>query len=626
MLNRDGGPINREVLELMSGRLIHRGPDSEGVEVFGSVGLAHRRLSVIDLSANGRQPMSNEDGSLWITYNGEVYNFECLRADLIKQGHVFRSRTDTEVVVHLYEQEGLAGLAKLNGQFAFALWDEHNKRLVLGRDRTGQKPLYVYEKGPIVAFASELKALYAHPAFDQDIDPTAIPRFLAHGYVPGPATFHRHVTKLEPGTLRLFEARGDRTVRYWSFPATMANGPAPAEAAREVRTRVEEAVRRRLVADVPIGAFLSGGIDSSVVVAAMVRQAEGRVRTFSLGFDGDPRFDESRYARRVAEFLGTDHVELRVGPDSFQMLPQLLEHLDEPFGDSSIIPTAIISRLAREHTTVALTGDGGDELFAGYRRFMTTAYVERVPRVLRLALAQVSAMAPASAHRTDAFASKALRFASRMAPPLRERLHEWIAMFPPELLKELLVEPGEASSPVRTAVQANRDDVINQLLRVNAQTYLVEDLNVKVDRASMAYSLETRSPFLDVELMRYAFALPGRYKIRFGQMKWILRQAFADALPQWVFTRRKMGFGLPLGAWFRGPLRPLIDEHLRPREAHIYRWLRRASVMSLVDAHAAGRRDYGHQLWALLSLELWLQRIGHSQRQRPMTCMERPPT
>lgn len=610
VLHRDGRPIDREILVRMTEVLHHRGPDGRGVRCLGEVGLAHTRLRIVDLTENGQQPMSNEDGTIWIVFNGEIYDFARHRTFLEASGHSFRSQTDTEVLIHLYEQQGLEGLSRLNGMFAYALWDAPRRRLVLARDRTGQKPLYIYEKGAHLAFASEPKALLVDPSVDDSLSDQAIPLYLAHGYVPGPGTFHRHVRKLDPGTFRIIEPLSDETIRYWSPPKTRLPAPSFEEAAREVRRRVDAAVRRRLVADVPVGAFLSGGVDSSIVVSAMARTGQGPVRTFSLGFEGDPRFDETAYARRVAETLGSQHTELLVGPDSFRLLPDILKHWDEPFGDASAIPTSIVSHLARAHTTVVLTGDGGDELFGGYPRFSTVAYSERLPSALRRAIARLASASPNPAQ-LDGRRAQLLRFAHRLGLEIPERLHAWIAVFSPEELAQLL--QGERPEiplepPYRREMEQEvLDDPLNLVLRLNAKTYLLEDLNVKVDRASMAYALEARCPFLDVDLMDFVFSLPGSYKINWGRRKWILRRAFADVIPSWVFERKKMGFGIPLGTWFRGPLRALVEDHLRPTTACLYGWLRPEPVHALLDAHLDGRKDYGFKLWTLLMLEAWLQ-------------------
>ncbi len=613
IFHRDGQPVSDEILERMAARLHHRGPDGRGTKNFGSVGFAHTRLRIIDLSDDARQPLSNEDGTVWVTFNGEIYDFTAHRHRLEAAGHVFRSRSDTEVIVHLYEERGLDGLSELNGMFAYALWDGPRRRLVLARDRTGQKPFYVYEKGAHLAFASEPKALFVDPEVDDALDEAAVADYLAHGYVPSPRTFHRHVEKLDPGTFRVFEGAKDSRRVYWSYPTTDPHPPPFVEAQAEVRRRVERAVERRIVADVPLGAFLSGGVDSSVVVAAMVALSRGEpVRTFSLGFSGDPRFDETQHARAVSRALGTRHTELYVEPRSFELLPRIIESWDEPFGDSSAIPTSIVSQLAREHTTVVLTGDGGDELFGGYARFASVAYAERLPAPARRLAAGLAGCLPGSG---DGLRAQAVRFARRLGPPLPERLHRWVAVFPPEDVRRLCrVEVLPNPRGVYACAMENEvhDDPLNLTLRLNARTYLLDDLNVKLDRASMSHALEARCPFLDVDLMRYVFALPASYKIHLGRRKWILRRAFADALPAWVFARRKMGFGLPLGAWFRGPLRDLVEDCLGAPSALLYEWVNPGPVRQILEAHGAGRRDHGHQIWALLMLECWLR--GRSPR------------
>lgn len=602
----DGRPVDTETLDRMARALKHRGPDASGTRALGPLGLVHTRLSIIDLTEAGAQPMLSLDGGAWIVFNGEIYDFQQHRTRLESLGYRFRGRSDTEVLLNLYLEEGLDGLARLNGMFAFAIWDLRRRRLVLGRDRTGQKPLLIYRKGATVAFASETAALKTVPELDLELDPDAIPDYLAHGYVPAPRTFHRHVQKLDPGTFLTLEADGSSETRtFWSYPRVAEPAPSFEEATKLCRERVFAAVERRLVADVPLGAFLSGGVDSSVIAACMTKLSPSRVRTFSLGFDGDPRFDESAHAREVAEVLGTEHTELRVGADSFRRLPELIAHWGEPFGDPSALPTAIISELARAHTTVAMTGDGGDEVFAGYARFASTAYPERLPRTVRTAAAALVSKTPAPTD-GESRAARGRRFLERLGLELPERLHSWIAAFPPTAHRELTGRLPRPPYP-RSVTERHPEEALAYILRLNARTYLQEDLNVKADRASMMHGLELRAPFLDVDLLETVFALPGHYKINRGRRKWLLRKAFEADLPRTVFERPKMGFGMPLGTWFSGPLRSWVEEALRPRNALIYDHVRRAPVDALLDAHFEGRRDHGFEIWALVMLERWLE-------------------
>lgn len=601
---------NPQTLERMAAKLHHRGPDDRGFRTFGRVGLAHTRLSIIDLSNNGHQPMANEDNSVWISFNGEIYDYGLQRNQLEQHGHRFRSNTDTEVIIHLYEEYGLEGLSTLNGMFAFALWDARTERLVLARDRTGQKPLYIYERNGHIAFASEIKALLADPLVSNEIDPKAIPAYLAHGYIPSPDTFYQYVKKLEPGSFKVLEHGRSYLKSYWTYPSVPSHSPSFNEAVVEVRNQVDAAVRRRLIADVPLGAFLSGGVDSSIIVASMARQSHKQVKTFCLGYEGDKQFDERPYAADVAKFLNTEHTELILKPRCVESLPSFIAHLDEPFGDASIIPTALVSQLAKQHTTVVLTGDGGDELFGGYARMTSTAYLEWIPYLMRATGGKIAQYLPAPKN-GESKRAQLIRFMNRMNTSLPARLHSWIAIFPPNELASLLraSDNHTYTHPYSNIIESlPRDqDTINYVLRINAKTYLHEDLNVKVDRASMRYALETRSPFLDVQLMDYVFRLPGSYKINYGRRKWILRQAFSGLIPNSVFNRPKMGFGLPLRRWFQGPLRALVEDQLRPNSAKLYKYIHQEPVQALLNRHMSNHRDHGFQIWALLVLESWLQ-------------------
>ena len=603
--------VSEDYLKGMISRIRHRGPEDTGVKTFGAVGLAHARLRIIDLSERGRQPMCNEDGTIWLTFNGEIYNYAQLRERLRAAGHVFASDTDSEVIIHLYEEDGLLGLERLDGMFAFGLWDSRTRSLILARDRTGKKPLFIYEKAGLLLFGSEPKVFWSDPDADRSMDESAIPEYLAHGYVPTPHTFYRFVRKLPPGHVKVVSDDETSERMYWSYPLSSVRRPTISEAAREVRGRLEDAVRRRLVADVPMGAFLSGGVDSSIIVALMQRASDAPVRTFSLGFPSDPRFDESPYARRVAAELGTDHTELMVEPDSFKLLPKVLSIWDEPFGDASAIPTYIVSRLAREHTTVVLTGDGGDEVFAGYPRFTSVYYTEFVPRGLRQWVSRAAGRAPLPKNR-ESLVAKAIRFGHRMGPELPERLHRWVSVFTPEEVDSILGRSasGEEDAAVYARILKGEtiDDPLNLCLRLNAKSYLLDDLNVKVDRATMAHALEARAPFLDTALIEYVFQLPGEYKINAGRRKHVLRHACKDLVPSWVFARRKAGFGLPLGLWLRGAARTLVEDLLRAPSTRLYSVLDKRFVYRMLDEHMSSRRDRGHQIWALLMLESWLER------------------
>lgn len=622
-LYRDGARADERVLEQMAGSIRHRGPDGQGVRSFPGAGLAHRRLAIIDLSENAAQPMSNEDGSVCIAFNGEIYNFRALRAELAAAGYRFRSHSDTEVILRLYEAHGVDAFPRLDGMFALAIWDARQRRLVLARDRTGKKPLYIYEDDRKVLFASELKAILAHPAVDTSLWEPAVPLFLTYGYVPTPATFYRRIRKLPPASLQVFENGSSRPPRrFWDFPIE------PKDHSRElwaltprqvhdaegrVRELFFEAVRKRLVSDVPLGAFLSGGIDSTLVVGVMSEIRSEPVRTFSIGFEGHPEYDETRFARIVAERFRTEHTEFKVQPESFDLLEKLAWHYDEPYGDSSAIPTYIVSKLSRQHVTVALTGDGGDELFAGYPRFLAAHLAAALPRPAARALFAAMSLVPSGGN-ARSLSARARRFIARAGEPLADRFRGWNSYFQlPEL--EQLLSPELGALATRELIGASYDeplelaraaDLTNRLLYLNARTYLLDDLNVKMDRASMAVSLEARSPFLDTALMEYVFRLPGHLKLRGRTTKWILRRAFRDLIPDEIQRRGKMGFGVPLGGWFRGELKSYLHERLLSPRASIYPMLRRQAVERMFREHQAGQRDWGQPFWLLSMLELWL--------------------
>ena len=612
LVYEDGRPVDAAAINQMNASLTHRGPDGRGVKLFGHVGLGHTRLKIIDLSEDAAQPMANEDRTVWVTFNGEIYNFKTLRQQLEGRGHRFRSRSDTEVIVHQYEEAGVEGLSALDGMFAFALWDERRQRLVLGRDRTGKKPLFCYHHRGVFAFASEIKALLTLPEVDDSLREASLAAYLQHGYVPTPHTVYRHIQKLPPASFMVFD-RGSRapvTNTFWRFSTDIERPPVEV-AAREVRKRLIDAVERRLVADVPLGVYLSGGVDSTLVAAVMRRELDVPVRSFSLGFDGDPAYDESEQARQVARELGTQHTEFRVQPTDLELFEQLVDHYEEPFADVSSVPTFILNRLARKDVTVALTGDGGDEVFAGYPRFRNVSWAESVPENAREALGFL-AMAAGEIGPHASPLERGRRAAVRLAEPLRDRLEGWVSWFRPRELAELWRGPLP-SHPIglidEVWSQRARQDTLNDLLIHNARSYLLDDLNPKMDRASMAVGLETRAPFLDTRLMDYAFRLPGDYKLRRGSTKWILKEAFSDLLPEAVRKRPKMGFGPPVGTWFRGGAQTYVEARLKNPDARIFEFVEPRYVQKMFDAHARGHRDWGLPLWSLLVLEIWLERM-----------------
>jgi len=553
--------VSVDALTAMRSAIVHRGPDGAGLYCSpdARAALAFQRLRIIDLSPVADQPLPNEDGSIQIVFNGEIYNFQEIRRELIARGHQFRSRSDTETIVHLYEDEGVDAIRRLDGMFALAIWDERRKRLVLARDRAGKKPLFIYRDARRLAFASEIKSFFSHPQIPIEIDPSSIPAYLRFGHMASPASFYRGVEQLPPATVLTIDESGATAIdRFWRLPVEPHPRPIPRdEAARDVARLVTEAVKKRLVADVPLGAFLSGGLDSSIIVGVMSRLMEQPVKTFSIGFEGDAAYDETSYARMVARHFGTDHSEFRVTPHAIELIDPLIWHHDGPFGDSSAVPTYLVARMTREHVTVALSGDGGDELFAGYLRFQAAALAERMPRIAGHGLRAALRWMPTPVSDRH-WLSRAKRFARFVDLPLADRLDSWSSPFFQNVDEWL--EPDFRRSLVMPKARAEDEAAglspLTRVLRQNFEGYLVDDLLVKADRCSMANSLEVRSPFLDRELTEYVMALPDAYKLAGRQRKVILRAAFADMLPPAVRSRGKMGFGVPLARWFSGELRP----------------------------------------------------------------------
>jgi asparagine synthase (glutamine-hydrolysing) len=618
------GTLSPDAIDGVSAAMAHRGPDAEGRLVGPEITLVHRRLKIIDLSAAGNQPMPNEDGSIQVVFNGEIYNHHELRRQLERAGHKFRSRCDTEAIAHGYEQWGDAVVEKLDGMFAFGLWDSKRKRLLLARDRVGKKPLY-FARTPSFRFASTIGALHAS-GIEREVAVDSLPYYLAYGFVPPPATHYRGIEQLEPATLLTVEDGRIETRRYWEprfgeFPPTDARAAGVYgfdEAAQRVRKLVTRAVACRLESDVPLGAFLSGGIDSTIVVGVMSSLMKRRVKTFSIGFAGDARYDETRYARIASRAFDTDHVEFRLQPSSIHLLDKLVRFHDGPFGDSSAIPTYIVAQLTREHVTVALTGDGGDELFCGYSRFLAAEFAEHIPGVLRGPLAHLSSAMPGIAHDRSAL-GRAWRFLSATDLSLADRMARWNSFFhrPADVLRDdvsaTLAHKMDAPADWQREVFAlsHGNTVLSRVLEHNFRTYLPYDLLVKADRTSMAHGLELRSPFLDTVLVQYASSLPIDFLRRGFATKRILRHAFRDLLPGPIQRRGKMGFGVPLATWFRTNLREYLRDHFGG-QARMFDFVDRAKVLRLVDEHGRGVADHSQRLWLLLTLEVWLQGLRDS--------------
>jgi asparagine synthase (glutamine-hydrolysing) len=609
--------VDRDALRRMTGSLAHRGPDAESYYVQEredgvAVGLGFRRLSIIDLQT-GDQPMANESGSVQLVFNGEIYNFVELRRELQALGHEFATNADTEVIVHLYEERGPRCVERLSGMFAFALWDDRRRELVLGRDRFGKKPLYYAEVGGSLLFGSELKALREHPLCPRELDFGALSRYLALEYVPTPHSIFTGVRKLPGGHLLRWRDGRSTIERYWDLSFERDEPRSDDDYVDEFRGLFREAVRRRLMSDVPLGAFLSGGIDSSSVVATMVElMPASSVKTFSIGF-GERSFDESAHARRVAAHFGTDHrEEVFTAKVMLDLIPTVADVLDEPFADPSILPTYLLSRFTRETVTVALGGDGSDELLAGYPTFPAEriARLYRMPRLLHEGV--VVPLADRLPVSTDNFSFdfKLKRFlrGARSAPAARHPT--WLGAFSPDELAALLMSaPADAlAEPRRAFGEAPTRDELERLIYVYARTYLQDDILVKVDRASMACSLEVRAPFLDLELVEFLGRVPPRLKLRHFETKHLLKRAMSEVLPSGIAIRAKKGFGIPVAEWFKHELREPLQDELSPARIRRQGLFDPIEVTRLVDEHLGGRRDHRKALWTLFVFQLWHRR------------------
>ena len=613
VLNLDASPVERTALQAMARVSVHRGPDDEGFHIDGACGIGMRRLSIIDL-AGGHQPLSNADGSLVLVCNGEIYNFRELRRELEGLGHRFASGSDSEALLHGYAQWGDEVVQRLNGMFGFALWDARKRRLVIGRDRLGIKPLYLYRDARRLAFASEAKALLALPGVEAAIEPAALHPYLSLGYVPAPASLFKGITKLAPATLLAIERGRVKETRYWRIPDAIEPGVSEAEWIERVRARLGEAVRMQMVSDVPIGAFLSGGIDSSTVVGLMAAASARPIRTYSIGFEGaaaDEYYNELPYARRVAELFGTEHREILVRPDTAALLPRLLWHMDEPVSDSAFITTYLVSEFARREVTVILSGVGGDELFGGYRRYLGDhyqAYFGRLPSWLRRTATAAGRRLPSDRHSPLLnFSRLAKGFLESAALPFEERYRAYVEVFPREEAARLLGR--EAGTGADRIAEAFRDapgaDALNRMLSVDAQTQLPDDLLLLTDKMSMAASLECRVPLLDHELVELAARMPQAVKIRGGRLKHAMKEAVSDLLPRDIIERKKRGFGTPMGAWLKQDLAPLMRELLSQASIDARGWFRYPAVRELIARHESSRLDGTDRILALMNLEIW---------------------
>jgi asparagine synthase (glutamine-hydrolysing) len=605
----------------MIGTLRHRGPDDEGVWTDGRAGLAHARLSIIDPSPAGHQPMASADGTVWISYNGEVYNFAEIRNDLEALGYPFRSRSDTEVIVNGWHAWGPSIFSRLRGMFALAIWDARSRRLILARDRIGKKPLYYLRTSTALLFGSELKAVLAWPGVPRVPNLGAIDRYLSLGYVPAPETAFAGARKLPAAHYLMAETHPDGSlgelelIRYWHLPATHMTRPHPrtSELKAELIARLEEAVRLRLISDVPLGAFLSGGVDSSAVVAMMARVGGGRVKTFSIGFSAQ-EYDETRYARMVAERYATDHRELVVEPEAVAVLPRLVWHYGEPFADPSAVPTYYVAQIARREVTVALNGDGGDECFLGYSRYKAMRYISWLDGMARRSGAEFGrlfSLAPAILQRRY----KIPRIRGVLRVPAQQpgrRYGHTLASFTDDD-KEDCYGGGMREQLARSALELLEPyfEEVGSLIaganRADIHTYLPDDLMVKVDVASMAHGLEARSPLLDHVLLEWAASIPDRTKMAHGVTKSLFKSAMKPYLPAELLYRRKMGFSCPVDHWFRNELKELAHDTLLSQQARERSLFRPDYIRRLLDEHCSSVCDHHTRLWALLMLELWFR-------------------
>jgi asparagine synthase (glutamine-hydrolysing) len=613
ILHLDGTPVDLAPLKAMGRTIVHRGPDDEGFHADGPCAIGMRRLSIIDL-AGGHQPMSSIDGRVWLVCNGEIYNFRELRRDLEARGHHFSSQSDSEVALYAYEEYGDNFVDRLNGMFAFAIWDGRRRRLLVGRDRLGIKPIYVACDGRRVAFASEAKSLLELPGIRRDFDPGAIGSYLQLGYVPAPQSIFRDIRKLPPATVLIAEDGRVEQRRYWHLPSEVNRTLSEADWADRVRESMERSVRMQMVSDVPLGAFLSGGIDSSAVVAYMARASTGPVKTYSIGFGGsraDEYYNELPYARRVAELFGTDHREIIVRPDVVALLPRLLWHMDEPVADTAFITTFLVSEFARRDVTVILSGVGGDELFGGYRRYLGNhyqAYFERLPSWLRSGAAAVGQQLPSDRHSPMLNVLRLAKgFLTSADLSFEERYAAYVQVFSPDATERLLRHNGyERYDAMESAFRAAQgDDALNRMMAVDVETQLPDDLLLLTDKMSMATSLECRVPLLDHELVELAASIPEEVKIRNGRLKHVMKLALKDVLPTDILNRKKRGFGTPMGAWLKNDLKPLLARLLDEPTVNERGLFDYAQVRNLVAAHEANRVDGTDQLLALMNLEIW---------------------
>jgi asparagine synthase (glutamine-hydrolysing) len=618
VINKGPQP-DRRVLEAMNGAIFHRGPDEDGFYIDDHAALAMRRLAIIDL-ASGQQPIWNADKTKCIFFNGEIYNYQELRKGLDERGHTFYTNSDTEAIIHLYDELGVDCLQHLRGMFAIAIWDKVEQTLFLARDRVGKKPLlYSHQTNGDLVFGSEFQALLKHPSVSREVDPEAIDAYLSYSCVPAPLTGFKSIRKLEPGHWLRWKMGAIETQRYWLPNFSKKIKISEEDAIEETTRLLRESTRLRMISEVPLGAFLSGGVDSSTVVALMARESSKPVKTFSIGFEEED-FSELKYARMVAEHVGAEYHEFIVKPNALEILPTLVDHYGEPYADSSAIPTYYVSKETRKHVTVALNGDGGDESFAGYERYAAMRIAEkyhRIPAMLRKAFVEFPAGLIPTSELKRSRIRDGKRFLAAASLPRVERYFRWSSAFDRASKSDLYtsdfrhaIDATNASEFLRKwFATANGSGIIDTTMLVDQMTYLPNDLLVKVDIASMANSLECRSPFLDHKVIEFAASLPESLKISGVQTKSFLKKVAARLVPKEAIYRRKMGFGVPVGKWFRGEMKGFVQEVLLS-EASLNRGVIKPEMLrKYVDEHTSGDRDHAFRIWTLLMLELWYQRF-----------------
>lgn len=634
-IDLEGKEIKRELISQMSSTLSHRGPDDEGVYISNkspqtdeiSVGLGHKRLSIIDLSPAGRQPMSNEDGSLQMVFNGEIYNFKNLRKELEENGHHFSSKTDCEVIIHLYEKEGIECLKRLNGMFAFALWDSKNQALFLCRDRIGIKPLFYSWNGKSLSFASEIKSILSDPEISKNIDWNALNLYLTLNYIPAPYTIFKEIKKLDPGRYIMVRKEGLEIKEYWDIEKETGPNENKGKNIRAYKKKLfdllEDAVRIRLIADVPLGAFLSGGIDSSIIVGLMSRVSDSRINTYSVGYKDIPLFDETEYARQVAELNHTHHHEIILGAkDVLNTIPEVLTYLDEPFADSSAIPQYIVSRETKKHVKVALSGDGGDELFAGYRMYSGEYWYSRYkffPRLLRIKLIEplLSSLPDSRDRYLLEYIRRIKKFVAGAKDRFEDRVFAWNEIFSRELREEIMnkkkielekINPDLGKEMLIKKLSSYDSDNINRMLYLDLKISLPNDMLSKVDWMSMKNSLEVRVPFLDHRLVEYVFQISGNLKLKGKKGKYILLETFKNILPPLLLKKPKWGFEIPISRWLKSELRFLINEYLSRAKIEKQGLFNFKPIEKLTADLFQNRSDTSWHLWNLIVFQSWYSR------------------